>query len=406
VDGLSLIFLVLTTFLTPVCLLASWENVVENKKAYFLTLMLIEALLVSVFLVQDLVLFYIFFEAVLVPLFLLVGVWGGSSTRARSALLLFLYTLTGSLFMLLAILEVRRQAGGTDYTLVRLAGLAPEAQTVLWLGFWLALMTKTPMVPLHIWLPRAHADAPLAGSMLLAGVVLKLATYGMVRVLLGMLPQASSYFSPLVQVLSLISLVYASLATVRQVDLKALVAYSSVAHMAVVVLGLFSNTVVGLQGALLLSLAHGVVSPALFLLVGGVLYDRYHTRTARYYSGLGFLMPLFAFTFFLATACNMGVPLSGNWLAEIMSLAGAFQRSPLVGALGASGILLSACYSIWLWTRLVGGSLSPYLGYSVDLTRREAHVALPLIVSALWLGVCPDPVLALLQGPVTEILVR
>jgi NADH-ubiquinone oxidoreductase chain 4 len=306
--------------------------------------------------------------------------------------------------MLLAVLYIRVQTGTTDFVAVALAGIDPEAQRILWLGFWLALITKTPMVPLHIWLPRAHADAPLAGSMLLAGVVLKLATYGMLRVLLTMLPDATAHYTPLVQVLAIISLLYASLATIRQVDLKALIAYSSVAHMAVVVLGLFSNSLVGIQGALLLSLAHGVVSPALFILVGGVLYDRYHTRTLRYYRGLVVLMPLFATLLFLATACNMGVPLSGNWLAEVISLAGAFQRSPLVGVLGASGIVLSACYSVWLWTRLVGGSFSPHLGYTVDLTRREIHVLLPILISAIWLGVIPDTVLDLLHGPVANLL--
>jgi len=404
IDGVSLLFVLLTTLLTPICLLASWRNINVSVKAYFQSLLIIEALLIAVFVVLDLLLFYVCFEAVLVPLFLLVGVWGGSPTRTRSALLLFLYTLTGSLFMLLAILEVRVQVGTTDFSAVALADISPDAQKVLWLGFWLALMTKTPMVPLHIWLPRAHADAPLAGSMLLAGVVLKLATYGMVRVLLTMLPDASSHYTPLVQVLALISLVYASLATVRQVDMKSLVAYSSVAHMAVVVLGLFSNTLLGIQGALVLSLAHGVVSPALFMLVGGVLYDRYHTRTIRYYRGLMVLMPVFATLFFLATACNMGVPLSGNWLAEVMSLAGAFQRSPLVGLIGASGIVLSACYSIWLWTRLVGGSLSPHLGYSIDMTRREVHVLLPLVFGAIWLGVQPNTVLDILYLPVSHML--
>jgi NADH-ubiquinone oxidoreductase chain 4 len=404
VDGISLLFVLLTTLLTPVCLLASWRNVTMGVKAYFQSLLVIEALLVAVFVVLDLLLFYVCFEAVLVPLFLLVGVWGGSPTRTRSALLLFLYTLTGSLFMLLAILQVRVQVGTTDFDAVALADIDPQAQRILWLGFWLALMTKTPMVPVHIWLPRAHADAPLAGSMLLAGVVLKLATYGMVRVLLTMLPDASSHFTPLVQVLALISLVYASLATVRQVDIKSLVAYSSVAHMAVVVLGLFSNSLVGIQGALVLSLAHGVVSPALFMLVGGVLYDRYHTRTIRYYRGLVVLMPVFATLFFLATCANMGVPLTGNWLAEVMSLAGAFQRSPVVGLVGASGIVLSACYSIWLWTRLVGGSLSPHLGYGIDMTRREVHVLLPLLVGALWLGIMPNTVLDLLHLPVSHML--
>lgn len=404
VDGVSLVFVLLTTLLTPICLLASWDNVTTRVKAYFQVLLAIEALLVGVFVVLDLLLFYVFFEAVLVPLFLLVGVWGGSPTRTRSALLLFLYTLTGSLFMLLAILEVRVQVGSTDYAAVTMADIAPEAQRVLWVGFWIALMTKTPMVPLHIWLPRAHADAPLAGSMMLAGVVLKLATYGFYRVLITMLPDATAYYTPLVQVLALISLIYASLATVRQVDLKALVAYSSVAHMAVVVLGLFSNTLLGIQGALLLSVAHGVVSPALFMLVGGVLYDRYHTRTVRYYRGLVMLMPLFAAMLFIATSCNMGVPLSGNWLAEVMSLAGAFQRSPVAGALGASGIVLSACYSIWMYTRLVGGAFSAHLGYTIDLTRRELHVMLPLLIAAVWLGVQPNTVLELLHEPVSQVL--
>lgn len=404
VDGISLIFVLLTTILTPICILASFDNIRTNIKSYFVTLLVIEALLVAFFLVLDLLLFYVFFEAVLVPFFMLVGVWGGSASRTRSALLLFLYTLTGSLFILLSILEVRRQLGGTDFTLITLAGLAPDAQYVLWLGFWIALITKAPIVPFHIWLPRAHADAPLAGSILLAGVVLKLATYGIFRILLGILPDASIFFIPLVHVLALVSLVYASLATIRQVDLKALVAYSSVAHMAVVVLGLFSNSIIGLQGALLLALAHGLVSPALFILVGGVLYDRFHTRTVRYYRGLVVLIPIFSSLFFLATASNIGVPLSGNWLAEVISLAGIFQRSPIVGVLGASGILLSACYSIWLWTRLVGGSMSPHLGYTVDITRREFHILLPLLVGTLWLGIFPNVVLDLIQVPVTEIL--
>jgi NADH-ubiquinone oxidoreductase chain 4 len=404
VDGVSLVFVLLTTLLTPICLIASWDNVHTAVKQYSITLLAVETLLVGVFVVLDLLLFYVFFEAVLVPLFLLVGVWGGSPTRARSALLLFLYTLTGSLFMLLAILEIRVQVASTDFVAVTLADISPESQRMLWLGFWIALMTKTPMVPLHIWLPRAHADAPLAGSMLLAGVVLKLATYGFYRVLITMLPDATAYFTPLVQVLAVISLIYASLSTIRQVDLKALVAYSSVAHMAVVVIGLFSNTLLGIQGALLLSLAHGVVSPALFILVGGVLYDRYHTRTIRYYRGLIVFMPLFSVLFFIATSCNMGVPLSGNWLAEVISLSGAFQRSPLAGVLCATGIVFSACYSIWLWTRLVGGSFSPHLGYTIDLTRRELYVLLPLLISAVWLGVQPNIVLELISEPVSSVL--
>ena len=255
-----------------------------------------------------------------------------------------------------------------------------------------------------MWLPRAHADAPLAGSMVLAGTVLKLATYGYLRVLLPILPDASDFYTPLVQTVAVVSLVYSSLATIRQVDFKALVAYSSVSHMAVVVLGIFSNTLIGIQGAVILSLAHGLVSPAMFILVGGVLYDRFHTRAIRYYRGLGQMIPVFAVLFFLATACNMGVPLSLNWVAEFMSLAGTFQRSPLAGALGATSIVLSACYSIWLWARLVGGSYSRHLSYTIDVTRREVMVLMILLVPALVLGIVPGVVVDSLHVAVSALL--
>lgn len=404
VDGLSLYFVVLTGLLTPICILASWTNVGHSLKYFMVAQLVTEGLLMSVFLVLDLLLFYVAFESVLVPLFLMVGIWGGSPTRVRSALLLFLYTLAGSLFMLLAILAIYSHAGTTDLTTLVLADMAPHAQRMLWLAFFLALAVKTPLVPFHVWLPRAHADAPLAGSMVLAGTVLKLATYGFLRVLIPMLPDATAYFTPLVQTVAVISLVYSSLATMRQVDFKALVAYSSVSHMAVVVLGLFSNTLVGIEGAILLSLAHGVVSPALFMLVGGVLYDRFHTRAIRYYRGLAQLMPIFAFLFFLATACNMGVPLSLNWASELMALSGAFQRSPLVGVLGASGIVLSACYSIWLWSRLVTGAYSKHLVYSIDVTRREFVVLVSLILPALVFGVYPNALLNSLHVAVSSLL--
>ena len=404
VDALSLYYVVLTALLMPICLLASWENVQSRLKTYFAALLVVETLLLTVFTVLDLLLFYVFFEAALVPLFLIVGIWGGSDTRVRAALLLFLYTLAGSLFMLLAIVVIAGHVGTTDFTLVTLSDFSFKGQRLLWLGFFVAFAVKTPLVPFHMWLPRAHAEAPLAGSMLLAGVVLKLSTYGVLRILLPMLPDATNYFTPLVQTIAIVTLVYSSLATVRQVDFKALVAYSSIAHMAVVMLGIFSNTLIGIEGGYVLSLAHGLVSPALFMLVGGVLYDRYHTRIVRYYRGLVVYMPLFASLFFIAACANMAVPLSLNWASEFMALAGAFQRSPIVGILGASGIVLSACYTIWLWSRMVGGAWSPYLNYTVDVTRREFMVLIPLLLLTIVLGIVPTVILGDIHVVITPLL--
>ncbi|KAL0902979.1 hypothetical protein M5K25_028320 [Dendrobium thyrsiflorum] len=258
----------------------------------------------------------------------------------------------------------------TDFQVVSLSEMNLESQKLLWLAVFISMAIQTPLLPFHVWLPRAHAEAPLAGSVILAGLILKLATYGYMRILIQFLPDATSYFSPLVQTIAVITLIYASLATLRQTDLKALVAYSSIGHMAVVVLGLFSNTIQGIDGALLLSLAHGVVSPALFLLVGGVLYDRYHTRTIRYYRA---------------------VPLSANWAGEFLCLAGAFQRNPLFAVLGSTGIVLSAAYSIWLYNRIAFGAWSKYL--TTDLSRREFMLLLPLLIVAVIFGIFPNIVL-------------
>ncbi len=404
IDGLSLYYVVLTALLMPICLLASWKNIQYRLKIYFVALLVVETLLFTVFTTLDLLLFYVFFEAALVPLFLIVGIWGGSSTRVRAALLLFLYTLTGSLFMLLSIVVIADHVGTTDFTLITLTDFTSQGQRLLWLGFFVAFAVKTPLVPFHMWLPRAHAEAPLAGSILLAGVVLKLSSYGILRILLTILPDATHYFTPLVQTIAIVTLIYSSLATIRQVDFKALVAYSSIAHMAVVMLGIFSNTLIGIEGGYVLSLAHGLVSPALFMLVGGVLYDRFHTRVVQYYRGLVVYMPIFACLFFIAACANIAVPLSLNWASEFMALAGAFQRSFFVGVLGASGIILSACYTIWLWSRMVGGTWSPYITYTVDVTRREFMVLIPLLVLTIVLGIVPAVILGDIHVVVTSLL--
>lgn len=404
IDGISLYFVLLTTFITPICLLSNWNNLNFGYKYYFIAFLLMESMLIAVFIVLDLMLFYIFFEAVLIPMFLVVGIWGGSITRIRASFLLFLYTLAGSLFMLLAIMVIYYNLGSTDFTLISLSDISFQSQKILWLAFFLAFAVKTPLVPFHIWLPRAHAEAPLAGSILLAGLFLKLATYGYLRVLINFMPDATNYFSPLVQTIAIITLIYASLATIRQVDFKRLVAYSSVAHMAIVVLGLFSNTLIGIEGAIALSVAHGFISPAMFAIVGGVLYDKLHTRIIRYYRGMTVYMPVFRLLFFLRTIANMGIPLSLNWAGEFLALAGTFQRNPIVGILASTGIILSACYSIFLFNRIRFGSYSQYLPRLKDVSRREFIILFSLIAPAFILGIFPNIILNDLHIAVTQLL--
>lgn len=404
IDGISLYFVLLTTFITPLCLLSNWDNLQFGYKYYFIAFLLMETLLIAVFVVLDLMLFYIFFEAVLIPMFLVVGIWGGSITRIRASFLLFLYTLRGSLFMLLAIMVIYYNVGSTDFTIISLSNISPESQKILWLAFFLSFAVKTPLRPFHIWLPRAHAEAPLAGSILLAGLFLKLATYGFLRVLINFMPDATNYFTPLVQTIAIISLVYTSLATIRQTDFKRLVAYSSISHMAIVVLRLFSNTIIGIEGAILLSIAHGFISPAMFTLVGGVLYDQTHSRVIRYYRGVTVYMPVFRLLFFLATIANMGIPLSLNWVGEFIGLAGTFQRSPVIGVLGASGIVLSACYSIFLFNRISFGRYSQYLPKLNDVSRREFVLLTTMLIPAFVLGIFPNIILNDIYLAVTDLI--
>lgn len=404
VDGISLYFVLLTTFITPICILCNWENIQNYLKYFLMSFLVLETLLIAVFVVLDFLLFYVFFESVLIPLFLIVGIWGGSATRVRAAFLLFLYTLFGSLFMLLAFLVIYYNTGSTDFEVVSLSEISLDSQKLLWLAVFVSMAIKTPLVPFNTWLTYAHSEAPVAGSVVLAGVILKLALYGYLRIMLQFLPDASYYFSPLVQTFAVVSIIYASLVTLRQTDFKKLVAYSSVAHMGVVVLGVFSNTVQGIEGAIVLGIAHGLVSPALFFLVGGVLYDRYHTRTIRYYRGMTTYMPLFSLFFFLFTISNAAVPLTGNWIGEFLCLTGIFQTNPIITILGSTGIVLSAAYSIWLYNRISFGSFSKYLGYTTDLSRREFMILLPLLILTVLLGIFPNVVLDTLHVSVSTLI--
>nr|YP_010555467.1 NADH dehydrogenase subunit 4 [Ramaria rubella]UYR22217.1 NADH dehydrogenase subunit 4 [Ramaria rubella] len=404
IDGTSLYFVLLTTFITPICLLSNWVDITKKIKYFLIYFLILETLQIAVFVVLDLLLFYIFFESVLIPLFLIILTWGASLSRIRAAFLIFLYTLFGSLFMLLAVITILYFVGSTDFQLISLSEISLESQKWLWLAFFLAFAIKTPIWPLNTWLIKAHVEAPLGGSIILAGTILKLATYGYLRVLISILPDATNYFMPLVQAITIISLIYASLATIRQNDTKAVIAYSSVAHMAVVMLGLFSNTIQGIEGAILLSLAHGFVSPALFVCCGGIIYNRTHSRVISYHRGLAYYMPVFTIFFLFFTLFNTGIPLSLNFAGEIMSLMGTWFRSPIVAGLGATGIVLSACYSIFFYNRISYGSYAPYLKPLKDIDRREFMLLISLLIPTVVLGIFPNLILTSLHPSISQLL--
>nr|QEN73931.1 NADH dehydrogenase subunit 4 [Lentinula edodes]WGO76447.1 NADH dehydrogenase subunit 4 [Lentinula edodes] len=404
VDSISIYFVLLTTFVTPIALLSNYTTITNNLKFFLISFLILESLQICAFVSLDLLLFYIFFESVLPVLFIIIVIFGHGKDKFRSALLFFLYTLAGSLPMLLSILTIYSYIGSTDFQLISLYDISLDYQKVLWLGFFVALAVKTPLYPFIIWLPKAHADSVLAGSIILAATILKLATYGFLRVLINFLPDATHYFSPLVQTICIISIIYSSFSTIVQQDTKRLIAYSSIAHMAVVVLGLFSNTIQGIEGAILLSIAHGFVSPALFICVGGILYDRTHTRIIQNMRGLVVYMPVFTVLFCIFTLANTGIPLSLNWLGEIMSLMGIWNESPLTAVLGASGIVLSAVYSLFLYNRLSYGSYHPSLQPLKDIDRREFFLLLSLLIPTFLLGIFPNVILDTLHMSVASLL--
>jgi len=404
IDGISLYFVLLTTFVTPIALLSSYTNINKNLKFFLISFLILETLQICAFVSLDLLLFYIFFESVLPILFIVIILFGHDENRFRSAFLFFLYTLAGSLPMLLCILLIYSYLGSTDFQLISLTDISLEYQKILWLGFFLAFAVKTPLYPFTIWLPKAHADSPLAGSIILAATILKLATYGYLRVLINFLPDASNFFGPLVQTFAIIAIIFASFSTIIQQDTKRLIAYSSIAHMGVVVLGLFSNNIQGIEGGILLAIGHGFVSPALFICVGGIIYDRTGTRVINYIRGLATYMPVFTIMFFIFTLCNTGIPLSLNFLGEQLSLIGIWERNPIISALGATGIVLSACYSIFLYNRLSYGNLSPHIKIIKDINRREFILLLSLLIPTISLGIFPNVLLDSLHTTVSSLL--
>nr|YP_009350055.1 NADH dehydrogenase subunit 4 [Spongospora subterranea]AIK19923.1 NADH dehydrogenase subunit 4 [Spongospora subterranea] len=389
VDGLSLFFILLTTFLIPICILSSWKNILSNVKLFFILFLFLEIFLLIIFSILDLFLFYIFFESVLIPMFLIIGIWGSRERKIKASYFFFIYTLFGSLVMLLGILLVLFDTGTTSFFTLISHNFSNERQLLLWLMFFMSFSIKIPIIPFHIWLPEAHVEAPTIGSVILAGVLLKLGIYGLLRFSFVLFPYANTYFTPFIYTISIISIIYSSLTTIRQVDLKRIVAYSSVAHMNFSLLGLFSNTIQGFTGGLLLSISHGFIASALFLCIG-ILYDRYHTRLVKYYSGLALVMPLFSLFFLFFSLSNLGLPGTSSFVGELLILLGSFNQNYISSILGTSGILFGTLYSIWLYNRICFGNLKiQYNAIYIDISKREFFILLPLVFATLVMGFCP-----------------
>jgi len=394
IDGISIYFILLTTIIMPIALLSNWTSISENVKWYLILILMLETLLLAVFLVLDIFLFYIFFESILPPLFVLIGLFG-SSNRVRASFFLFLYTLLGSLFLLLSILVMYNIMGTTDFDALYKINFNYYTQLLLFSGIFIAFAVKTPLIFLNIWLLKAHVESPLGGSIILAGIVLKLSLYGIIRLILPILPKASVYCTYLVYTIGVITIIYASFSTLRTIDIKELIAYSSVSHAAVYVLGVFSNTLQGIEGGITLGLAHGFVSSGLFICVGGILYDRSSTRLITFYRGMAQIMPLFSVLFFILCLSNAGTPLSLNFVGEFLSLYGTFEKLPLMGALASSSIVLSAAYTIYMFNRIAfGGKYSKLFKVNFpDLNKREFFILFILIVYTVLLGIYPIPIL-------------
>ncbi|MCZ0738496.1 NADH-quinone oxidoreductase subunit M [Phreatobacter sp. AB_2022a] len=395
VDGISLPLIVLTTFLMPFCILASWVAIDRRVKEYMIAFLVLETLMIGVFCALDIVLFYLFFEAGLIPMFLIIGIWGGKR-RIYASFKFFLYTLLGSVLMLLAIMAMIWTAGTSDIAELIKVGptvFSRNMQFWLWLAFFASFAVKMPMWPVHTWLPDAHVEAPTAGSVILAGVLLKMGGYGFLRFSLPMFPEASTFFAPFVFTLSVIAIVYTSLVAMMQEDIKKLIAYSSVAHMGFVTMGIFAGNAEAIQGAVFQMISHGIVSGALFLCVG-VVYDRMHTREIAAYGGLVNRMPVYAVVFMVFTMANVGLPGTSGFVGEFLTLIGTFKTNTWVAFLATSGVIFSACYALWLYRQVIWGVLDkPALQTITDVDRRELVILVPLVVLTIYFGFYPSPIL-------------
>ncbi|MGD9810414.1 MAG: NADH-quinone oxidoreductase subunit M [Sphingobium sp.] len=405
IDGIALLLIALTVFLMPICILASWEAIEKRVGEYMAAFLFMETLMIGVFAAQDLFLFYIFFEAGLIPMYLIIGIWGGVN-RIYASYKFFLYTLLGSVLMLIAMLWMAREAGTTDIPTLMAYHFDPKVQTWLWLAFFASFAVKMPMWPVHTWLPDAHVQAPTAGSVILAGVLLKMGGYGFIRFSLPMFPEASAQFAPLIFALSMIAVVYTSLVALVQQDMKKLIAYSSVAHMAIVTVGLFAFNQAGVEGAMMVMLGHGLVSGALFLCVG-VIYDRLHTREIDRYGGLSINMPQYALLFMLFTMASVGLPGTSNFVGEFLSLMGVYEASSWVALICTTGIILGAAYMLYLYRRICfGDQKNADAAAMPDLTVRELVMLVPIGLAVLWMGIYPESFLSPMRADVQAVVAR
>ncbi|MFL2543960.1 MAG: NADH-quinone oxidoreductase subunit M [Alphaproteobacteria bacterium] len=403
IDGISLFMVILSTFLTPLCILASWESIKKRVKEYMIAFLFLETVMIGMFSSVDILLFYIFFEAVLIPMYLIIGIWGGDR-RIYASFKFFLYTLLGSVLMLIAIIAIYRLTNSMSIEDLQGNYFAKNVQMYLWLAFFASFAVKIPMWPFHTWLPDAHVEAPTAGSVILAGVLLKMGGYGFIRFSLGMLPEASEYFSPLVMTLSIVAVVYTSLVALAQTDIKKLIAYSSVAHMGLVTIGIFIVNAQGLEGAMIQMISHGVVSGALFLCVG-VIYDRMHTRDINFYGGLVNRMPIYATVFMIFMLGSVGLPGTSGFIGEFLVIVGAFKYSSIVVIGSATGIVLSAVYMLYLYKRIIFGEMSnEKLSEILDLNNREKIILIPLAIAVIFIGICPNIFIEPMRLPLESII--
>lgn len=392
-DGIADVLILLTSYLVPLAIVANWNNIKSNL--YYELIFYLGTILVINFICQDMTSFYIYFEVALIPLFIIISLYGAANKDKASDYIL-IYTLFSSLFMLLGIAVYQVILENTDYQSTSLLVLSIDLQCILFIALFIGIAVKTPLSPVHTWLPVVHSESPLAGSILLAGVILKLAVYAIIRLLLPTLSDATLLYTPFVYILCIITIVYTSIITLRQTDLKVIIAYSSISHLAICIMGVFSNSLIGITGSLILSIAHGFVSPGLFIIVGGILYDRYHNRLIYYYQGLISYMPYLSIYLIILSFANVGTPLSMNFIGEMLSISASISRIPFIGILASLSVLLSACYQMKLTNRLTGGIKTPYINLTNDMTYRETILLLFLIIPTIIFGVYPQFVINML----------
>ena len=403
IDGISILFIVLTTFITPLCIISVNNSVTKRLRDFLIAILIMESFMIGVFCSLDLVVFYLFFEAGLIPMFLIIGIWGGPK-RVYSAFKFFLYTLLGSVLMLVAIISIYWITGTTDVVKLYDLGIEAKYQNLLWLAFFSSFAVKTPMWPVHTWLPDAHVEAPTAGSVLLAAILLKMAGYGFIRFSLGLFPLASEIFTPLIYTLSIIAIIFTSLIALMQEDMKKLIAYSSVAHMGFVTLGIFTTNQQGIEGSIIQMISHGLVSAALFLCVG-VVYDRMHSRLINSYGGIVTIIPKYSVLFMVFTLAALGLPGTSGFIGEFLILMGAFKDNFLVAVLASFGVILGAAYMLWLYKRVVFGKLiNMDLRKMVDLNRSEYFILTILCIPILFYGFYPDPLINTIEVSVRDLI--